>query len=473
MKGALVLLFVISVGNADPRGKAYEKEKVCREFNMMGKEAFTSLAIILNSRKYSNATFDEVSHIVREIVSLAETCCAKGAAPECYDKRASALSAKSCDPASPFPKHPGTAACCTHKGLEQKLCLAALQQPPKEFPTYVEPSNEEVCAAFKKDPREFAAKFLYEYSSNYAQTPLLVMINSTESFIKMAATCCSSKKPLGCFAKQKLQRKPLQILTVMSNRMCSRYSSLGEEKTRFSALVTFAQKVPSAEFKDILPIVEECVPMLAKCCASFTDNCMETEISTHVQSVCTKLSSKSQTVAECCKRSPMEALLCLHSMPTADSIKLPQPQRPTNAELCGANKNLEMDKYAFEMARRNTKLPEAFVDKLHEASLSVIQGCCSAKNPNACLTKKRPQLRDQMFKFIAEANELCGDYNKYTFTDFKKRLNNILSKKVPRPASNVLEELVEERANLASTCCSVNAPPVYCKEKIKTGIEHM
>ncbi|XP_078532546.1 vitamin D-binding protein isoform X2 [Lissotriton helveticus] len=396
MKGALVLLFVLSVGHADPRGKAYEKEKVCREFNSMGKEAFSSLAIILNSRKYSNATFEEISNIVREIVSLAETCCAKGAAPECYDKRASALSAKSCDPASPFPKHPGTAACCTHKGLEQKLCLAALQQPPKEFPTYVEPSNEEVCAAFKKDPREFAAKFLYEYSSNYAQTPFLVMINSTESFIKMAAACCSSKKPMGCFAKQKLQRKPLQILTVMSNRMCSRYSSFGDEKTRFSALVTFAQKVPSAEFKDVLPIVEECVPMLAKCCASVTDNCIETEISTHVQSVCTKLSSKSQKVAECCKRSSIEALLCLHSMPTADSIKLPQPQKPTNAELCGANKNLEMDK-----------------------------------------------------------------------------LNNILSKKVPKPAPKVLEEMVEERANLASTCCSVNAPPVYCKEKIKTGIENM
>ncbi|XP_069482370.1 vitamin D-binding protein [Ambystoma mexicanum] len=473
MKGVLVLLLVLSTGHADPRGKAYEKEKVCKEFNAMGKDAFNSLAIILNSRKYSNATFEEISNIVREIVSLAETCCAKGAAPDCYDKRASALSARSCDPTSPFPKHPGTAACCVHQGLEQKLCLAALQQPPKEFPTYVEPSNEEVCAEFKKNPQMFSAKFLYEYSSNYAQTPLLVITNSTESFLKMAATCCTSKKPITCFAKQKLQRKALQILTVMSNRMCSRHSTYGDAKIRFSALVTFAQKVPSAEFKDVLPIVDECVPMLAKCCTSFTDNCMESEISTHVQTVCTKLSSKSAKVAECCKRTSIEALLCLHSMPSAGPIKLPQAQRPTNAELCNQNRNHELDKYTFEIARRNTKLPEAFVHKLHGAVQSVIDGCCAAERPNLCLANKRPQLRDQMFKFIAEANELCGDYNKYAYTEFKKRLTNMFNKKVPKPSQDRLTEMVEERANLASTCCSVNAPPVFCNEKIKTGMEQM
>lgn len=70
--------------------------------------------------------------------------------------QSSALSAKSCGPDSPFPAHPGTAACCVHQGLEQKLCLAALQHPPRQLPHYIEPSNEEICQAFKKDPKDFA-----------------------------------------------------------------------------------------------------------------------------------------------------------------------------------------------------------------------------------------------------------------------------------------------------------------------------
>lgn len=68
------------------------------------------------------------------------------------------MSVKSCDPKSPFPKHPGVAKCCVHTGLERKLCLADLKQPPKEFPTYVEQSNEEVCDAFKTNPQIFSMR---------------------------------------------------------------------------------------------------------------------------------------------------------------------------------------------------------------------------------------------------------------------------------------------------------------------------
>lgn len=41
--------------------------------------------IIANSQKYSNGTFEEIGHLVREMVSLAEKCCADGAEPSCYD----------------------------------------------------------------------------------------------------------------------------------------------------------------------------------------------------------------------------------------------------------------------------------------------------------------------------------------------------------------------------------------------------
>ncbi|XP_053317618.1 vitamin D-binding protein [Spea bombifrons] len=471
MKGIIfILLSFISLSHADPRGKPYEREKVCQEFNVMGKDKFSALAVIMNSRKYSNATFEEIGHLMNAIVSLAEKCCVKGAASDCYDKGASDLSIKSCDPKSPFPKHPGIASCCVHKGLERKLCLADLKQPPKEFPTYLEQSNEELCDSFRKDPQTFSARFLYEYSSNYAEAPLLVVIDSTTNYLNMVATCCTSEKPSVCFLKQRLQRHPVHLLTVMSNRLCSRYASYGEEKLKFSASIMFGQKVPSAAFKDVMPIVEQGTQVLAKCCNSMTEDCIKNELSVHIKQVCKKLSSKDSRVTDCCNKSPVDTLHCLHSMPASEPISLPKLQWPTTNQLCKKGKSQELEKYTFELARRNTKLPEVFLDKLHVSIVDVVKGCCNSQNPQVCLENKKPQLNEEINQYITEGNKLCADYNTHPFSTFKERLVTALRKRVPKLNPTKLDELVEQTANLASTCCIINAPPVYCKEKINKVI---
>ncbi|KAM4807776.1 vitamin D-binding protein [Rhinophrynus dorsalis] len=464
MKGIVVLLLTITLSHADPRGKPYQRDKVCQEFNMLGKDKFTALAVIMNSRKYSNATFEEIGHLVKAIVSLAETCCTKGSDADCYDKGATALSIKSCDPKSPFPKHPGIESCCVHKGLERKLCLADLKQPPKEFPTYVEPSNDDICNDFIKNPQTFSSRFLYDYSSNHAQAPLRVVLNSTENYLKMVTECCADKKRTACFLKQRLQRQPIHLLTVMSNRLCGRFSSYGEVKMKFSASVMFSQKVPSAEFKDVTSIVEQGIKVLAKCCSSLTDDCIENELSAHVQQICKKLSSKDVRVSDCCKKSSIDTLHCLHSMPFAEPIKLPKLQWPTNDQLC--KKDKEVDKYAFELARRNTKLPEVFIDKLHGSLVEAVKKCCSSEAFYDCLEDKKSKLSKEINKYLSESNELCGDYNKYPFSEFKDRLSKSLSRKAPKLSPTKLSELVEQKASLASTCCGINAPPVYCKEEV-------
>ncbi|XP_029454595.1 vitamin D-binding protein [Rhinatrema bivittatum] len=472
MKVVLILFLAIAFGDAEHRGRAYQRDKVCQEFNMMGREKFSGLAIIMNSIKYSNATWEEVMNIVREIVSLAETCCAKEADPDCYDKGATILSTKSCDPNSPFPKHSGIPACCVHTGLERKLCLADLKQPLKEFPTYVEPSNDELCTSFLKDPMEFTTKFLYEYSSNYAYAPLLQIINSTESYLKMITTCCTSKKPNRCFTEQRIQRKSVEQLTIIANKLCSQYAHYGNEKFKFRTMIMFGQKVPAAEFEDILPLAEQCVQMLPKCNSIMED--MQSEISAYTLEVCNKLSSKSERVATCCKKTLGETLMCLYSMPPAEPLSLSPPQSPKSKVLCDKVKHPEANnKYSYEIARRNTKLPEVFVDRLHEAAVQVVNECCAAADSNTCLENKRPQLRAEIFKFLAEANALCEDYNNYTFTDFKKRLRQKFRKRTPTATSTEISELVEKQADLASTCCIINAPPVYCNEKIKSAIPLM
>ncbi|XP_009287230.2 PREDICTED: vitamin D-binding protein [Aptenodytes forsteri] len=467
MKAALALLLLLATARAEHRGKAYVRDKVCQEFQALGKEDFRTLTIIANSRKFSNATFEEISHLVHEIVSLAETCCVEGADPSCYDAGSSALSAKSCGAGSPFPAHPGTAGCCAQEGLEQKLCLAALRHPPQQLPRYLQPSNEELCQAFKKDPKDFADRFLHEYASSYGQAPLPVLLGSTRTFLSMVSTCCISPAPTSCFLKEKLERKTLSLLTLLSNRVCSRFTAYGKEKVTFSYLASLAQKMPGASFEDLFPLAEDAAEVFSQCCDSVAEDCMQKKLSEHTAKACGALVARDERFADCCNgKNLMQSYFCILALPPAPAPKLPEAQKPTNEQLCGEEGARHAKRYLFELARRHTTVPDAFLGKLYDASEKVRVECCSAKDSSACLDSKRQQMGEELHPFLEKANQLCGQYTKLNFLDFKKRLRESLMQTMPKASPELLGQLVEQRADFASTCCPPNSPPLYCAAKM-------
>ncbi|NXS94018.1 VTDB protein, partial [Jacana jacana] len=467
MKVALALLLLLATTHAMHRGQAYVRDKVCQEFRILGKENFRTLTIITNSRKYSNATFEEISYLVREIVSLAETCCTEGADPSCYDAGSSALSAKSCGRSSPFPSHPGTAGCCAQEGLEQKLCLAALRHPPQQLPQYLQPSNEELCQAFKKDPKDFADRFLHEYASSYGQAPLPVLLSSTTSFLSMVSTCCISPTPTTCFLKEKMERKTLSLLTLLSNRVCSRFAAYGKDKVTISYLASLAQKVPAASFEDLFPLAEDAAEVFSQCCDSLAEDCMPKKLSEHTAKACGVLAARDERFAVCCKgKNLMQNYFCISALPPAPTPKLPELQKPTNGQLCSEEGARHAKRSLFELARRHPSIPDAVLSKLYDASENARGECCSAKDTSACLDSKRLQVGEGLPPFLEKANQLCGQYTQLNFLDFKKRLRESLAQRMPEASPELLGQLVEQRADFASTCCPHNSPPLYCAAKV-------
>ncbi|XP_005044653.2 PREDICTED: vitamin D-binding protein [Ficedula albicollis] len=471
MRAALALLLLLAAADALHRGKAYVRDKVCQEYRTLGKENFRTLTIIDNSRKYSNGTFEEISHLVREIVSLAEKCCAHGADPSCYDDGSTALSDKSCRADSPFPAHPGTAECCAQAGLERKLCLAALRHPPQPLPRYLQPSDRELCQAFRRDPREFADRFLYEYSSSYSQAPLPVLVGSTRTFLSMVSTCCISSAPTPCFLKEKMERKALSLLTLTSNRICSRFSAYGKDKVSFSYLTSLAQKVPSASFEELLPLAEDAAELSAQCCDSLAEDCMQKKLLEHTTKVCTALSGRDGRFADCCRgKNLMENHFCILAMLPAPAPQLPEAYEPTNKELCGKEGALHATRFLFEQARRRPCLPDAVLAKLYDSSGKLRAGCCSTKDPSACLDCKRKRIAAELFPFLEKAHQLCGLYHRLPFLDFKKRLREILAQAEPEAGPEHLEQLLEQRVSFASTCCLPDAPPLLCAAKVSSEL---
>ncbi|KAM6150241.1 vitamin D-binding protein [Erethizon dorsatum] len=462
MKTVLVLLLAAELGHALERGRDYEKDKVCKELAHLGKDDFRTLSLVLYSRKFSSGTFEQVSRLVQEVVALTQECCAEGADPDCYDTRTSALSIKSCESDSPFPVHEGTPECCTKEGLERKLCMAALSHQAREFPTYVEPTNDEICEAFRKDPRRFADEFLYEYSSNYGQVPLPLLVGYTKSYLSMVGSCCTSPSPTPCFLKERLQIRHLSLLTTMSNRVCAQYAAYGKEKSRISHLIKLAQKVPTADLEDVLPLAEDITTILSKCCESTSEDCMAKELPEYTVTVCDNLPKKNSKFEECCQEeTPLDIFTCIYFMPAAPPLQLPAIELPTNTEVCGQTNTKALDRYTFELSRR-TPLPEVFLSKILEPTLKTLNKCCDSEDASTCFTDKGSQLKKELSSFIEKGQELCADYSENTFTEYKKKLAERLRRRLPDAAPTELAGLAQKRADLASKCCSVNSPPRHC-----------
>ncbi|XP_077157278.1 vitamin D-binding protein-like isoform X2 [Paroedura picta] len=468
-----ILLLTLFSSHAMHRGRDYMRDKVCGEFKSLGKDKFRAGAIIASSRKYSNATFEEILNVVSEIVSIAEKCCPEGADPECYEKESLALSNRSCSDPSPFPKHSGIAGCCLAEGLERKLCLAALKHPAREIPVYVEPSFPEACNAFQNDPQGFQDRYLYEYSRDYSSAPLPVVAASAMNYVSMVAGCCQTGGNRFCFLSQKFLRRPLVMLTLMSNKMCAHYELLGKEKTKLGYIIKFAQKSPNANFQDVLALATDASEMVSRSCSDTFNSTFEAELSEHTTKICNTLSTKDERFRDCCKccdsTNKMRAYFCIYSLQwTSSPPQLPDFQKPSDEDLCNENRTQAKEHYFFEIARRYTHAPEALFTAIYESSENIVSSCCSDSDPTACFALKRPKAREQIFDLLEKGNELCSQYTNLQFTEFKEKLRENYRKMIPNSAEDVVSGLVEQRSSFASTCCLLNAPPVYCGLK-KTG----
>lgn len=252
----------------------------------------------------------------------------------------------------------------------------------------------------------------------------------------------------------------------MSNRLCSQYAAYGKEKSRLSHLIKLAQKAPTANLEDVLPLAEDVTTILSKCCESTSEDCMAKELPEHTVKICDNLSTKNPKFKDCCQeKTPMDIFMCTYFTPAAQPLKLPEVELPTSKAVCGKGNTEAMDRYTFELSRR-THVPEVFLSKILEPTLKSLQECCDSEDSTACFKTKVPQLKTELSSLIDKGQELCADYSENTFTEYKKKLAERLRTKLPDAMDTELEDLVGKRSDFASKCCSINSPPLYCDSEI-------
>lgn len=252
----------------------------------------------------------------------------------------------------------------------------------------------------------------------------------------------------------------------MSNRVCSQYAAYGKEKSRLSHLIKLAQKVPTANLEDVLPLAEDVTKILSKCCESTSEDCMAKELPEHTVKICDNLSTKNSKFEDCCQeKTPMDIFMCTYFMPAAQPPELPDVPFPTSTDVCNPKIGKAMDHYTFELSRR-THIPEVFLSKILALTLQTISECCDSGDSTACFATKGSLMKRKLSLFIEKGQELCTDYSENTFTEYKKKLADRLRAKLPNVTPTELAGLVDKHSDFASKCCSINSPPLYCGPQI-------
>ncbi|XP_066566728.1 vitamin D-binding protein [Amia ocellicauda] len=446
--------FVYSIS----RGKHYVKEKVCQEYAMLGKEKFKAIGMVLYSQKFSTGTFEEVNAVTDEMVKLAETCCTENSSADCYDTGATAMSEMSCSKDSPFPKHPGIASCCKEDGLERKLCLAALRVTSEELPSLQESTNEEICQKFKEDPKEYSLRYFYEFSRRHGSIPAGLILNATDSYLRMVGTCCSLSESTICFLRERLQLKDSNHFLRLTSNLCHNQAHLPYFKI---GLTAYYGHILNDSLEDILPITTHLQEGLSKCCLNPNPECLITELMQVKTVLCndTSLSGKYRKLHDCCSKPPLDVLSCVETSESESPPQQTEIKKPTDTDLCKEGSATVLDKYFFEIGRKHNHLTLPVL-----ASVFADIGDYIHKGSACKLIKKSPL--EKIETFVSKTDGLCQQYKKLDFTVFKERLVKSVQEEMPDASKTVVDTKAKQWVEFTSTCCSRKAPALRCRKLI-------
>ncbi|XP_063051624.1 vitamin D-binding protein [Engraulis encrasicolus] len=451
MKLLCSILISISVVWADESGLRYEKEKVCEQLHAMGLQKFKGLFVAVYSQKFPNSTLEEVTCVAEEMVKLGERCCAEGATQDCYDKGATEITAKSCQADSPFPKHPGISKCCAEADVHQrKVCLASLHYSAEELPSLLEPTNEEMCQDFTKDPIGYSSRYMYELARRHRSVPTGLVLNATFIQTRMLQKCCTPTVSQACFLDERFQEANFNILLRFTSNMCHNNVILKSYRDGLTAYVGSLLNIP---FEKAQPMVKDFQAGLSKCCLQPNPDCLMQEF-THFQKAICDDASPSEELKKCCAMGSVDTLPCVESLKR--TTRDPPASPPTPA-LCQKDSQEPIERFLFQTGARLVYSSLPVMTTALGKIKDIVEKCCSDSDVPACMAQEDGDVV-KITGFLFKSEEICSKYMSLDFPAFKAMVKQEVAGEGGQAA--VREEMLVE---LGSVCCSKHSPALRCQ----------
>lgn len=186
---------------------------------------------------------------------------------------------------------------------------------------------------------------------------------------------------------------------------------------KHSALVFYAQRLPTSSFGDIKRLVTTLLTFSSNCCLKGAGaECFQDKNSLFLDRVCEDmvLKEKHLNVSLCCDSTDHQRQGCFENLRQSRYVQLPALHNSeSHQERCLGYMSDPQDfveTLLYDISRRMRLFPTQTIAEIVRASLKTYSACCSESNFKTCIIAMEKQTVQVITNIITEANKICKEY---------------------------------------------------------------
>ncbi|KAM8968099.1 alpha-fetoprotein [Sarcophilus harrisii] len=466
MKWETSILLLILFGFAEPKILHSSSSDIVSTTNppqCSTEGNLVDIATIFFAQFIPEATYQEVSKLVKDFLADFERPVANEDPKDCLERQLSALLEEICHEKDISEKY-GLADCCSKAGGNRLECLLAHKRRSSaaSIPEFQIPDPSQSCKAHQENRVNFMNRCIYEISRRHPFLYAPAILSLAARYDQIIFNCCQAENAMECFhTKAAPVLKDLRESSSISQHICGILRKFGDRTFKAIMLTKLSQKFPKANFTVIQNLVLDGAHVHMECCNGNVPECLQdkNEIMSYV---CSQKDILSNQVQECCSLPLRDRGECIvgaenDGQPEGLSPNLRGFLEETKFHLySSAEKDLFLARFVYEYSRRHQELPVPVILRIAKGYQIALEKCPQTENPLECRDKEEEEINKHIQESRALAKRSCGLFQKLGEYHLQNGFLVTYTKKAPQLTAEELIGYTKKMAATASVCCQLS-----------------
>ncbi|XP_032116871.1 alpha-fetoprotein [Sapajus apella] len=445
-----------------PRRNEYGIASILDSYQCTAEKNLTDLATIFFAQFVQEATYMEVSKMVKDVLTAMEKPTGEEQSAGCFENHLPAFLEEMCHEKEILEKY-GLSDCCSQSEEGRHNCFLAHKKPtPTSMQLFQFPEPVMSCEAYEEDRETFMNKNIYEIARRhpflYAPTILLLAAR----YDKIIPSCCKVENAVECFqTKGASITEELRENSLLNQHACAVMKNFGLQTFQAITITKLSQKFTKVNFTEIHKLVLDVAHVHEHCCRGDVVDCLQ-DGEKVISYICSQQDTLSNKITECCKLTPLERGHCVIN---AENDEKPEGLSPNLNRFLGdkdfnqfssGEKNIFLASYVHEYSRRHPQLAVSIILRVAEGYQELLEKCFQTENPLECQDKGEEELQKYIQESQALAKQSCGLFQKLGEYYLQNVFLIAYTKKAPQLTSSELVAITRKMAATAATCCRLS-----------------
>ncbi|XP_004419221.1 PREDICTED: alpha-fetoprotein [Ceratotherium simum simum] len=475
MKWVVTIFLIFLLNSTESRtmhSNAYGIASILDSLQCSAETNLVDLATIFFAQFVQEATYKEVSKMVKDVLTVNEKSTGGEQAAKCSKNQLSAFLEEICHEKE-IPEKYGLLDCCSQSEEERHNCLLARKKDaPAYIPPFQLPEPVSSCKAYEESREMFLNRYVYEIARRHPILYASTVLYLAGHYDKIISACCKSENAVECFqTKEATITREVRESNLLNQHTCAVIRNFGPRTHRAITVATLSQRYSKANFTEIQKLVLDVAHIHEECCRGNVQECLQ-DGGKIISYVCSQQRILSSNILECCKLPTLELSQCIIHTENDDTPEGLSPnlnrflgERDFN-QFSSKEKDLFMARFTYEYSRRHTKLAIPVILRVAKGYQELLEKCSQSENPLECQDKGEEELEKYIQEGQALAKRSCGLFQKLGEYYLQNAFLVAYAKKAPQLTPPELIALTRKMATAAATCCQLSEDKqLACGEK--------